>query len=50
MHEHGYTDRTDRLVQRCRVSSGSNVRTAAKQHLIAREFQQRPDVMIVRCA
>jgi hypothetical protein len=30
--------------------AGSNVRDAAKQHLIAREIQQRPDVMIVRCA
>ena len=50
MHEHGYTDRTDRVVQPCRFSSGSNVRDAAKQHLIAREIQQRPDIMIVRCA
>ncbi len=50
MHEHDYTDRADRLVQPCRVSSDSKARDAAKQHLIAREFQQRPDVMIVRCA
>lgn len=48
MHEHAYTDR---LLQPVRGSVAGLRRSELKvSHLAAREFQQRPDVMIVRCA